>query len=110
MKTAFLFFLAPLLVLPSVAAQSTSFHNAPGSTKAMKNPYSGKSQAIAAGKQVYGNTCVKCHGSAGEGIGETPPLASGPAQHASDGEVFWYITRGDAASGMPSWAALPKQE
>ena len=110
MKIAFLPFLSPLLLLPSLAAQSTSFHNAPASAKAVKNPYSGKPQAIPAGKQVYGNTCIKCHGSAGEGVGETPPLASGPAQQASDGEVFWYITRGDAANGMPSWAALPKQE
>jgi len=110
MKTAFLLFLSPLLLLPSLAARNTSFHNAPTSAKATKNPYSAKPKAIAAGKQVYGQTCVKCHGSAGEGIGETPPLASGPAQQASDGEIFWYITRGDAANGMPSWAALSKQE
>src|SRR5438874_3874907 len=115
MKIAFLPFLSPLLLLPlllllSLAAKSTSFHNAPASATATKNPYSGKPQAIAVGKQVYGSTCIECQGAAGEGIGETPPLANCPAQQAPDGEVFWYITRGDAANGMPSWAALPKQE
>src|SRR5438034_8968748 len=116
MKTGFIVSLSPLLLLPSLlllpflAAQSSSFHNAPASARAMKNPYSGNPQATASGKQLYDRTCVKCHGSAGEGIGETPPLAHGPAQQASDGEVFWCITRGDAANGMPSWAALPKQE
>jgi glucose/arabinose dehydrogenase/cytochrome c5 len=115
MKTGFIVFLSPLLLfpslllLPSLAAQSSSFHNAPASARAMKNPYSGNPQATASGKQLYDRTCVKCHGSAGEGIGETPPLVHGPAQQASDGEVFWYITRGDAANGMPSWAALSKQ-
>ena len=24
--------------------------------------------------------------------------------------IFWYITQGDAANGMPSWASLPKQQ
>jgi glucose/arabinose dehydrogenase len=34
----------------------------------------------------------------------------GPAQTASDGEVFWYVTRGDINNGMPSWAKLSEEQ
>ncbi len=31
-------------------------------------------------------------------------------QSASDGELFWYITKGDVENGMPSWETLSPQE
>jgi glucose/arabinose dehydrogenase len=31
-------------------------------------------------------------------------------QSASDGEIFWFITKGDLANGMPSWQQLPATE
>jgi glucose/arabinose dehydrogenase len=34
----------------------------------------------------------------------------GTPQTASDGELFWYITRGDVANGMPSWKSLPEEQ
>lgn len=110
MKIAFLLLLSSSLFLPSLVAQNTSFHNVPASAKAKKNPYAGQPLAIAAGKEIYGRTCITCHGSAGEGTGNVPPLVHGPAQQASDSEVFWYITRGDVSNGMPSWAGLPEKE
>src|SRR5713101_7000980 len=91
-------------------AQNTSFHNAPESAQLIKNPYAGQAQAALAGKDVYAHKCARCHGAAGEGSGNIPPLASGAAQTTPDGAIFWYITRGDADNGMPSWAALPKQQ
>ncbi len=90
-------------------AQNTSFHDAPVVAQQIKNPYAGQAQAAMTGKGVYARKCSRCHGNAGEGSGNIPPLASGPAQKASDGAIFWYITHGDAKSGMPSWASLPKQ-
>ena len=33
-----------------------------------------------------------------------------PRKAQSDGEIFWYITQGDANNGMPSWASLPQQQ
>lgn len=110
MKIAVSSLLLSSLLLPSLAAQNTAFHNAPASAKAKKNPYANQAQAVAAGKEVYGRTCITCHGAVGEGTGNVPPLAQGPAQHASDGEVFWYITRGDVSNGMPSWASLPEKQ
>jgi glucose/arabinose dehydrogenase len=91
-------------------AQSSTFPHAPVAEAAAKNPYAGKPQAAVAGKTVFGRRCARCHGDAGEGSGNIPPLASGVAQSASDGAIFWYITQGDATNGMPSWASLPKQQ
>jgi glucose/arabinose dehydrogenase/cytochrome c5 len=109
MKIALLFLLSSLLMLASATAQNRSFHTAPASAKMTPNPYTGQRDAIAAGEAVYQRTCAVCHGPSGEGVGEVPSLAKGPAQQASDGEVFWYVTRGDIANGMPSWASLPEK-
>ena len=74
----------------------------------MKNPYQGS--APAAAKSAYHVRCANCHGESGEGRGSVPAVAHGPTQSASDGELFWYITRGDAGNGMPSWETLSPQE
>ena len=98
------------VVPSSLSAQNVAFHNAPASAKAEKNPYAGQTEAAAAGKAIYSSTCITCHGPSGQGTGNVPPLAQGTAQAASDGEVFWYITRGDLENGMPSWKTLPEEQ
>ena len=99
---------ALLLGCPAVQAQNPNFHNAPASAKEMKNPYGG--QRLASEKQLYHLRCARCHGENGEGSGNIPALASGRAQSASDGELFWYITKGDVNNGMPAWSTLPRQQ
>ncbi len=89
----------------AVHAQETTFHNAPASAKERKNPYAG--QRTASEKSLYHLRCARCHGEDAEGSGNIPALATGKAQSASDGELFWYITKGDVNNGMPSWATLP---
>jgi glucose/arabinose dehydrogenase len=91
-------------------AQNVSFHNAPAAAQEVKNPYAGQAQAVLAGKQTYARNCIACHGAAGEGTGNVPPLVHGAAQTAPDGAIFWYVTRGDVNNGMPSWASLPEQQ
>src|SRR5689334_14842776 len=107
-----------LLCLPAVwaiftgllmHAEDAPFHGAPLAAQEVRNPYARQAAAASAGKAVYWLRCARCHGDAGEGSGNIPPLASGPTQKASDGAIFWYITRGDASSGMPSWANLTRQ-
>jgi glucose/arabinose dehydrogenase/mono/diheme cytochrome c family protein len=97
-----------ILIFLSTAsgAQETNFHNAPASAKEQKNPYAG--QRTASEKSLYHLRCARCHGEDAEGSGNIPALATGKAQSASDGELFWYITRGDVNNGMPSWATLPR--
>jgi glucose/arabinose dehydrogenase/mono/diheme cytochrome c family protein len=97
-----------LFVFSVWAAQNASFHDAPESAKAMKNPYQG--QQLTSAKQSYHLRCANCHGERGEGSGNLPALARGRVQSASDGELFWYITKGDAGNGMPSWETLSPQE
>jgi glucose/arabinose dehydrogenase/mono/diheme cytochrome c family protein len=89
-------------------AQNANFHEAPASAKATKNPYQG--QQPEAARSVYQTRCAACHGPNGEGSGNIPSLTSGKAQGASDGELFWYITKGDLNNGMPAWDSLPEKD
>jgi glucose/arabinose dehydrogenase/mono/diheme cytochrome c family protein len=99
---------ALLLGLPALEAQNANFHNVPASAKDLKNPYEG--QHLASAKPAYHLRCARCHGENGEGSGNIPALASGRAQSVTEGELFWYITKGDANSGMPSWSTLPREQ
>jgi glucose/arabinose dehydrogenase/mono/diheme cytochrome c family protein len=89
-------------------AQDATFHNAPASAKEQKNPFAGQRPDSA--RQLYHLRCASCHGENGEGTGNIPALATGRAQSANDGELYWYITKGDLNNGMPSWASLPQKE
>jgi len=100
-----LIFLASMLL-----AQDAHFHNAPASSKQLKNPYAGQQAAVTAGSKLYAANCGSCHGIKGRGTGNIPPLAHGPTQSAPDGEVFWFITTGSVDNGMPAWASLPEQK
>ncbi|MGC1256079.1 MAG: c-type cytochrome, partial [Candidatus Acidiferrales bacterium] len=91
-------------------AQSTSFHGAPASDAAAKDPYAGKAPAAQAGANLFAQKCQPCHGVNGQGTANIPALAKGAAQSAPDGAIFWFITQGDSANGMPSWAALPEKQ
>ena len=100
-------FLSLFLIVASPAQDST-FHGAPPSAKQQKNPFEG--QHPPSGKADYLSRCASCHGQNGEGTGNIPALATGKAQGASDGELFWYITKGDVNNGMPPWASLPEEQ
>ena len=99
-----------LSVLLSTASlsQNKSFHHAPASARTDKNPYSG--QNLSEGKAAFELNCAACHGPAGEGSGNIPSLSGGEAQGAGDGELFWYITKGDVNNGMPAWRSLSEEQ
>ena len=99
---------ALLPALITLCAQNANFHNAPASVKNQKNPYMGQHPASV--KAAYHLRCARCHGENGEGSGNIPALATGKAQGASDGELFWYISNGDVNNGMPAWQTLPEQQ
>lgn len=90
-------------------AQTGSFHDAPASTAATQNPYDGN-QNIQAGQKLFMQNCAACHGQNAEGAGNIPALDHGRVQQAKPGQVFWYITHGDASNGMPSWASLSDKQ
>ena len=69
--------------------------------------------SITHGSAIYAEHCAACHGASGTGGG---PLAAGtPVRPAdltaahifehSDGDLFWWISNGIAAGGMPGFAA-----
>jgi glucose/arabinose dehydrogenase len=105
--SAVLFSLFSIAALQAVDQQP--FHDAPASARAQKNPYEGQTAAVAAGKQVYARNCLACHGKTGQGTGNVPSLVDGKLHGVSEGEIFWFVTKGDKDNGMPSWAALPGQ-
>jgi glucose/arabinose dehydrogenase/mono/diheme cytochrome c family protein len=90
-------------------AQSPAFHDAPPSAKKTKNPLAGQAAAIQAGESLFAK-CATCHGSKGAGTGNVPSLTGSSTQSAADGEIFWYITKGDVDNGMPSWSGLPEKQ
>lgn len=92
------------------AAQDAHFHNAPVSSAQQKNPYAGQRTAIADGAKLYETNCSSCHGAGGAGTGNIPALSHGATQTVPDGEVFWFVTTGSVANGMPAWAQLPEQQ
>ncbi len=97
-------------ILPACNSQTTPFHGAPATEQARRNPYAGDASARDDGKLVFAGTCAACHGANGEGGGVVPALRSESIRQASDGELFWFITKGDVNNGMPSWAALPEEK
>lgn len=69
--------------------------------------------SIARGLALYREHCAECHGQAGRGDGprtaglRTPPAdltGAHTAEHTA-GDLFWWLTHGISAGGMPSFAA-----
>ncbi|HEY4048319.1 MAG TPA: PQQ-dependent sugar dehydrogenase [Acidobacteriaceae bacterium] len=98
---------AIVLTLSTLLAQESTFHNAPASTKQLKNPYEGQP---AAGGPLYQSSCANCHGASRQGSGNIPSLNGDKFKSVTSGELFWFITKGDVDNGMPSWASLPEQQ
>ena len=96
-------------MLAPLPAQTRNFHDAPATAAGLENPFVGQQNAKA-GQEIYGQKCAACHGQNAQGVANIPALASGPTHAAKPGEIFWYITRGDVANGMPSWASLEAQQ
>ena len=103
-----IFVIAAVLLVSQAPAQSSNFHNAPESAKALKNPYQGQPTPHA--KALFHLRCARCHGENGEGSGNIPALKAEKIKEVTPGEIFWFITKGDVNNGMPSWATLPKAQ
>lgn len=79
--------------------------------KKVPNPLPATPANIDAGKHVFGDYCVECHGRDGQNTGvpfaanispPTPSLASSEVQSYSDGQLKWIIDNGIFPSGMPA--------
>ncbi len=106
-----------LALAASLAAQGSAAQGdaaqpwaAPPSDRDVKNPVPPTPENVAAGKKLYEDNCLMCHGEKGAGDGVTADnLVVKPADFTdaklmkseTDGSLFWKITTGRAP--MQSW-------
>lgn len=108
------FGVAAVFALPTLAVivvlYGAGHWSAAARARKLKNPVPSTPAAIAAGKEIYIQHCVRCHGENGDGRGEkAAELAVAPADftdaqkmsRATDGELYFEITAGH--SPMPSF-------
>ncbi len=90
---------------------------APGSAARKANPLPSSPASIKAGKKVFNNNCVSCHGDSGKGDGllaaslpyKPADLDSPEVWRQTDGAIFWKISTG--RQPMPTWdPALEEDE
>src|SRR3954470_23181329 len=78
--------------------------------EAQRNPFSGNAQAIAAGRTLYTQTCVACHGADARGD-RGPSLVGGNLSHGNaDGEIFISIRGGIRGTQMPAFASFSTEQ
>jgi len=97
-----------LAAFVGAAADTTWLLKVPEKSRAKQNPFSGNSDAAAAGARLFQQNCAQCHGSDGTGRDKKPNLHSGRIRSATPGELEWLLTNGSMKNGMPSWSRLPE--
>jgi mono/diheme cytochrome c family protein len=103
-----LFMQGPSLALLLVEATPASYRVSPTGFSA---------RSIAEGRLVFANSCVGCHGNAGDGeagLGAVTDLRQPHIWSHPVGDLFWYVSHGieaaDGAPAMPAFeAVLPEQ-
>lgn len=83
---------------------------APPKTRAKRNPYEGKNDALAAGRNLFEQHCAECHGVDALGGKKAPSLRVTEIQTAEPGAIFWVLTNGVVRRGMPVWSKLPEPQ
>jgi mono/diheme cytochrome c family protein len=61
--------------------------------------------AVLSATELYAENCAVCHGAAGEGIADIPPLDSAAVQAMSETDLYKVISRGRDGTLMAGWAA-----
>jgi mono/diheme cytochrome c family protein len=100
--------LSGILVAGYQAREHDSRWTAPPDQAERINPLSGRSDAVAGGRKVYGQRCAACHGDDGRGTPKAPDLTGPSVQEQRDGALFWKISSGNTRQGMPSFSFLPE--
>lgn len=71
----------------------------------VKNPYTGKDDAIAAGKQIWFRmSCYGCHGTMGGG-GMGPNLTDAEWRYGGDDTSVFTTIKWGRSGGMPAWGS-----
>jgi len=83
---------------------------APEKARKRVNPLENDPEAIAAGRLLFEDHCVECHGDKAEGGKKGPNLRAREVQNATPGTLFWLLTNGVVRKGMPVWSRLPEPQ
>jgi mono/diheme cytochrome c family protein len=83
----------------------------------LSNPVAPSTEAVNAGRAIYRERCVACHGDRGRGDGAAGvTLMPKPAdlvlhvpQH-TDGELYYMVSVGFPESAMPAWRSVLSEE
>lgn len=83
---------------------------APEFARIVRSPVRGDPPNLAAGSQIYAQSCAVCHGTGGKGDGPSAavlnPKPFDLTVHSrlhTEGELYWWVTNGIAGTGMPAW-------
>ena len=101
-KVFFALFFAFVLMAGAGSLKAQDVWKAPPEADKLVNPLKGKAEAVKAGKKLFKNQCVVCHGVLGRGDGvagmglnpKPANLTSKAVQDQTDGAIFWKITNG----------------
>ena len=93
--------------LIQVSTRSIEKHAPPAS-----NPFGSDAAAAAAGLPHYKENCLDCHGARNvdtadfaKGLNPGPPMLDmDDVQKMSDGQLFWVVSQGVRATGMPAFS------
>jgi len=105
-----LYMVAAVLLAQNPGYQQDATWHAPADASSRQNPLASKPQTAAGGRKLFLRNCAECHGKPGAGIEakHSADLQLPIVQQQSDGVLFWKITNGNAARGMPSFSKLPE--
>ncbi len=101
---------ASSVALLMAAADGAWLQRVSAKDHAKANPLRQNEDAANAGAQIFTNNCAKCHGNDAMGRANRPALVSDRIAHATDGDLFWIVTNGNAWKGMPPWQMLPEKQ
>ena len=83
---------------------------APEKARGRANPLEHDPEAVAAGRLLFEDHCVECHGDKALGSRKGPSLRAPEVQNAAPGALFWLLTNGVVRKGMPVWSRLPEPQ
>ena len=83
---------------------------APEKARNRLNPLENDPDAVAAGRLLFEDHCMECHGDQAEGGKKGPSLRAPDVQNSAPGAIFWLLTNGVVRKGMPVWSRLPEPQ